>query len=203
MGTGNSKAAEQANAANAEQQKQIQQTVAQINAAFGSPQRQQQYDQYGRQLSDYYTNQVREGEAVNARNLKFAMARSGLTGGSAATDANTQLNKDFTKGLLEASRQAQAGKASLENADINAKNQLVSLAQQGNFTGSVPQQVALSQKAALDTAKSFGDPSALGNLFAGTAQIWQNNQTASANRRAQISPIGSLYGSGAYSGGTF
>lgn len=197
MGSNNS-AANAANAADAARQAQIQQSIDSINRAYSNPQRQAQYDQYGNELSKYYTGQVNEQEATNARNLKFAMARSGLTGGSAAVDANTQLQKDYTKGLLQASQQAQAGKASLQQSDINAKNQLISLAQQGGNIGTIPQQVSQAQSAALGTAQNYGNANSLGNLFAGTAQIYQNEQTAAANRKAQTSPIGSLYGSGGF-----
>jgi len=193
MGTGN-KAADAANAANAQQQQQIQQSVQQINSAYSSPQRQQQYDTYGQNLNNYYTGQVNDQQAINARNLKFAMARSGQTGGSVATDSNTQLGKDYSKALLQASQQAQAGKASLEQSDIQSKNQLIGLAQQGNFTGTIPQQIATANSASLDAAKNYGNANSLGNLFAGTGQIWQNEQTAAANRKAQQAPVGSLYG---------
>ena len=79
MGLGGSNSATQAaTAANAQTQQQIQQSVAGINAVYSSPARQQQYSQYGNALKDYYTGQVNNQEAINARNLKFAMARSGL-----------------------------------------------------------------------------------------------------------------------------
>lgn len=194
MGTNNS-AANAANAANQQQQQQIQSAVQQINNAYASPQRQAQYDTYGKNLLNYFTGQANESQATNARNLKFAEARSGLTGGSAAADANTQLGKDYSKALLQASQQAQAGTAALKQSDIQAKNQLTGLAQQGNFTGQIPQQIATSQSAALGAAQNYANPNALGNLFSGTGQIWQNEQTAAANRKAQTSPIGSLYGS--------
>src|SRR5271166_6353432 len=131
MGTGNN-AANQANAYNQQQQKQIQNSVNQINAAYSNPNRANQYAQYNKNLSDYYTGQVNNQEAINARNLKFADARSGLTGGSAAVDSNTQLQKDYTQALLQASQAATTGTSALEQSDINAKNQLISLAQQGN-----------------------------------------------------------------------
>lgn len=197
MGTGN-KAAEAAQAADTERQGQIQQSIAQINKAYTSPQRTAQYDKYGENLNSYYTGQVNEQQGVNARNLKFALARSGLTGGSAAVDANTQLSKDYTKGLVAASQQAQSGKATLEQSDTNAKNQLVSLAQQGNFVGAIPQQVTQAQNASLDASKGYAKANGLGDLFSGTAQIYTNNQTAAANRRAQVSPVGSLYGTAGY-----
>jgi hypothetical protein len=193
MGTGNS-AANAANAANAQQQQDIQNSVNQITAAYANPNRANQYQQYQQNLSNYYTGQVNDQEAINARNLKFANARSGLTGGSAAVDSNTQLQKDYTQGLLNASRQAQAGTSALEQSDINAKNQLISLAQQGNFTGAIPTQIAQSQNASLQGAANYGNTNSLGNVFAGTAGIYQNEQIAAANRKAQTSPIGSLYG---------
>lgn len=193
MGTSNG-AASAANAADATRQQQIQQSIGQITSAYNSPQRQQQYATYGQNLDKYYTGQVNDQEAINARNLKFADARSGLTGGSAAVDSNTQLNKDYSKGLLQASQQSQAGTSALEQSDINSKNQLISLAQQGNFTGAIPTQISQSQQSNLAGAANYSNANSLGNLFSGTAGIYQNEQTAAANRRAQTSPIGSLYG---------
>ncbi len=193
MGTNNS-AANAANAANNAQNAQIGASVAAINKAYGSPQRRQQYSQYGQNLQNYYTGQVNRSEATNARNLKFAMARSGLTGGSEAVDANTQLQKDYSTGLLNASQAAQQGEASLKQSDINSKNQLISLAQQGNFTGSIPASISSAQDANLQAAQNYGNANTLGNLFAGTSAIYNNEQTAAMQRKAQNSPFGSPYG---------
>lgn len=193
MGTNNS-ASNAAAAADAQRQNSINTSISQINSAYGSPTRQAQIDAFGRNLNSYYTGQANEQEANSARNLKFAEARSGLTGGSANVDANTQLSKDYTKALLQASQLAQGGKASLEQADVNSKNNLISLAETGANIGSIPGQVATAQKASLDAAQNYGNANALGNIFAGTAGIYQTEQNAAANRKAQISPIGSLYG---------
>jgi hypothetical protein len=194
MGTGSS-AANAANAANAQQQAQIQNSVNQINAAYTNPNRTNQYEAYNKNLSNYYTGQVNDQEATNARNLKFAMARSGLSGGSAAVDSNTQLQKDYTQGLLQASQQAQAGTSALEQSDINAKNQMISMAQAGGSIGQIPGQVASQQQTSLNAAQNWGNSQSLSNLFAGTSQIYNNEQTAAANRKAQTSPFGSYYGS--------
>ncbi len=199
MGTNNS-AAKASAAANADQQAQIQASVNQINQAYSSPARQSQYTTFGNNLNDYYTNQVKTQEGTNARNLNFAMARSGLTGGSAAVDANTQLQKDYTTGLIQASQAAQSGKANLMQSDINAKNQLTSMAQQGGFTGAIPTEVAQAQSATLGAAQGYGNANALNNIFSGTAGIYQNEQINAANRRAQMTPIGSPYGGALGSG---
>jgi hypothetical protein len=193
MGTNNS-AANAAAASDAARQQQINQSIQQITSAYSSPQRAASIDQYGNTVNSYLTGQVNEQEATNARNLKFAMARSGLTGGSAAVDSNTQLQKDYAKGLLTASQQAQSAKASLQQADTNSENQLIGLAQQGSYMGAIPTQIAQAQSAANGAAANYANPAALGNLFAGTANIYNNEATAAANRRAQQSPIGSLYG---------
>jgi hypothetical protein len=194
MGT-NNHAADAAAAADKARQGQISDSVAQIDKAYSSPQRQAQIDQYGAGLKDYYTGQVNDQATVNARNLKFALARSGLTGGSAAVDSNTQFQKDYTKGLLQASQAAQTGQTALSQADVNAKNQLTSLAEQGAYTGTMPTQIAEAQKASLGAASNYGNANALGTLFGNTGQIYQNEQFAAANRKAQMNPIGSLYGS--------
>lgn len=193
MGTGNSatKAAAQADAA---RQQQINDSISQINSAYSNPARAAQVDAYGKQLNNYYTGQVNEQEAQNARNLKFAEARSGLTGGSASVDANTQLQKDYTKGLLQASQAAQAGKSALQQSDISSKNQLTSLAESGAYLGAIPTQIADAQRASLGAAQNYGSANALGNIFAGTAGIYTAEQNAAANRKAQQSPIGTMYG---------
>ena len=193
MSTGNS-AANAAATANAQQQASIQNSVNQITQAYGNPNRQAQYAQYGQNLQNYYTGQVNNQEAVNARNLNFANARSGLTGGSAAVDSNTQLQKDYTQGLLNATQAATTGKSALEQSDIAAKNQLIGLAQQGNFTGSIPQQASTAQSATLGAAANYGQANSINNMFAGTQGIYQNEQMAAANRKAQTSPFGSNYG---------
>lgn len=194
MGTSSS-----ASNASAQQQQQsnqqIQSSVQQINNAYNSPQRQAQYQQYGNNLLNYYTGQVNQQEAQNANQLTFANARSGLTGGSEAVYNNQQLQKDYTQALLQASQQAQAGQAALQQSDINAKNQLISLAQAGNYVGSIPQAISAAQQTALQNTQNSYNAKALGQLFQGTTQIAQNEATAAANRAAQNSPIGSPYGS--------
>jgi hypothetical protein len=193
MGTGNS-ATQAAAQANQQQQQQIQNSVAQINNAYSSPARTAQYGTYNQNLQNYYTGQVNQAEATNARNLTFADARSGLTGGSAAADANTQLQTDYTKGLLEASQAAQAGTSALEQSDIASKNQLIGLAEQGNYSGSVPAATSAAQSANLNAAENYGNANALGNLFTQTGNIYNNEATAAAQRKAQYSPFGSPYG---------
>ena len=184
MGTGNS-IANAAAAANADRQAQIANSTNQITSAYSSPARQAQYQQYGTNLSNYLTGQVNNQEGINARNLKFANARSGLTGGSAAVDSNSQLQRDFTNGLLKASGMAQQGVADLQQADTNSKNQLIGLAQQGGNIGAIPQQVGFTAQTNLNNAKGAFNADTLGSLFGDVAGTYQQSQYADAQRRAQ------------------
>lgn len=183
-----------AQAAQTAQQQQIKASVDQITQAFNNPTRTGQINDYGAHLQNYYDTQVNNQEGVNARNLNFADARSGLTGGSAAVDANGQLQRDYTQGLLNASNAAVSGKAALQNADTNSMNQMVGLANQGGYTGVLPMQSSEAQNANLQNAQSAMNPNALGNLFQGTANIYNTEQTAAANRLAARNPLGSIYG---------
>jgi hypothetical protein len=194
MGFGNNNSATNAaTAADAARNTAIQGTVSQIQTAYNNPNRQNQISDYQDNLQKYYTNQVNQQEGTNARNLKFADARSGLTGGSAAGDANTQLQKDYSQGLLTATQQAQAGGANLKQSDQNSENQLISLAQAGNMTGNVAGQVSQAQNTALGAAQNYGNANALGNAFTSTQGIYNNEQQAAANRAAQNNPFGGIY----------
>ena len=75
---------------------------------------------------------------------------------------------------------------------------MISLAQQGNYTGAIPTQVAQATSANLGAAQNAFNPTALGNLFQRTGNIYTNEQTAAAQRAAQSSPIGSLYGTSGF-----
>jgi len=187
-------AANSAAAANADTQAQIQNSVQQIQNAYSNPNRQSQYTAYGNNLQNYYTGQVNNQEAINARNLKFAMARSGLTGGSASVDSNTQLQKDYTQGLLQATQAATAGVNSLKQADLNSENQLISQAQAGGGVGVIPGQIAATQAANLAQGQNYANSNAVNNLFTGTMGIYNQEQQAAALRKSQQSPFGSLYG---------
>ena len=71
---------------------------------------------------------------------------------------------------------------------------MIGLAEQGDYTGAMPTNIAATQSASLGAAGNYGAANSLGNLFAGTAGIYNAEQTAAANRKAMQSPIGSTYG---------
>src|SRR5690242_6662878 len=131
MGGGGGNAQQQAQEQEAERQRQIAATSAQINALFNDPSRQAQYNQLASDTTKYYTDDLNRQNAIAGRKLKFALARSGLIGGSQQAAEGQQLSDDYTKGLLTASRKGQGAAADLRSADEATRMQLLGMAESG------------------------------------------------------------------------
>lgn len=144
-------------------------------------------------MQSYYDTQVTNQQNVANQALKFSLARSGLTGGSAASYAGGVSAKDYNTALLNAQNQTQTAVGNLKSSDVSAKNNLIGLAENGLSTGNAASQAADSMSASLANASSAENPQALGQLFNNTANIYQTQQTAAANRKAAQAGIGSVY----------
>lgn len=190
---GGTDVAKQSAIQNKSQQQGIDAATAQINSAYDSPARSQQYNDFAKNLSDYYTKQINNQQGVANQQLKFSLARSGLTGGSAAAYAGGVSAKDYNTALLNAQNQVQTGVGALKQSDVSAKDNLIGLAQQGLSTGNAATQASQAMSANLANASSAENPNALGTLFGNTAGIYQNQQTAAAQRKAATAGIGSVY----------
>jgi hypothetical protein len=183
----------------AQNQNQANALTSQINAAFSSPAMVAQNQSYVSALQQYYQTQLQQQQQVASTNLNFAEDRSGLSGGSAASYGNSQLQKSYAQGLIGASQQAQGAGAQLAAGENAQKNSLVSLANAGNLTGSVSQAASQAQQQAIAQGPQ-GVPASLGNAFSNIAGIYQNEQLQAAQREAQKSPIGSNYGQSPFNG---
>ena len=113
MGGGNDKASRQAEANEARRQAGIQSSTGAINAIFNDPARQAQYGQLEADTTQYLTDDLNRKKLDTDRGLRFAMARSGLQGGSASVDANARVGRDYLRGVIEASRRGQSAGAEL------------------------------------------------------------------------------------------
>ena len=175
------KAAATAKAAEDARQGRISGNVADINSAFAG--RQGQYDALGAALRERLNGQLalQRGEAT--RQSKFALARGGLTGGSAAVDAGRTLARENQEGVLGAERQARAGVADLQGRDEQSRTSLISLAQSGNDIGNAAAQTAAGLRANLASAESADPTKGLGEVFGQTAQTYRAQQDAAARRR--------------------
>lgn len=179
MGGGNSAS----NAALQQQQQQqgtINSNISQINSAFSN--RQGQYNDYLNALNKSYQTQLNLQQSQSSRGLKFAMARSGMTGGSVAADQGAELKREMGQGTVTASEQAQAKLAALQSSDQASKNQMVSLAESGANIGNAAAQTSTALQANINNAQSALGPDTLGNAFGGIANTVNSINTAAASR---------------------
>jgi hypothetical protein len=165
----------------AERHARISGNVKNINSAFDG--RAPQYAQLGEALRERLNTELAHKRGEATRQNKFALARSGLTGGSAAIDAGRLLSRESREGALAAERQAQAGVADLMGKDEQARLSLISLAQSGNDIGNAGAQAASMLRANLSGAQNTDMVNGLGNVFAGTGEAVKNQRDAAARRR--------------------
>jgi hypothetical protein len=194
MGSGSNSAQREAQRAEAERQRRIAATTGQINAAYDAPGRQSQYDDFLKAVRQNYTDDATRQKRDVDRSQKFSLARSGLTGGSAAVDARRASGEEFQRGILQAEDRAQSALGDLKASDEQSRLQLIQMAQSGldATTAAARANAAISAGAqsALGDAKAKG----LGDIFGSTIKTIGAQQEAAAQRRGQVSAVGSLYG---------
>ena len=184
MGGGSNKAAQQAAQQEGMRQANINRSMQQINSIYGSPQREADINDFlGASRSFYRQNLDRQHDAAD-RSLRFAMARNGLTGGSASVDANRQLGQDYQQGILTADRLAQSAANELRNADEQSRMNMIQLAQTGADMTTGANNAAMAMRNNLAGARSQLNADALGNLFSGAATLAKSSRDQAETRRA-------------------
>jgi hypothetical protein len=179
-GGGSNSATQQAEQQQQEQTQAVSQNVAAINSAFAG--RQQQYSNYLGALNQSYQQQLNLQQSQAARQLKFSLARGGLTGSSVAADQGGELQREMGQGQITAEEQAQGKLASLESADAAEKQQMISLASSGANIGNAAQQTATALQSNIQNAQSALGPNTLGQVFGGISNVSNSMNTAAATR---------------------
>ncbi len=202
-GGGNNSAQREAEAAERERQQRIAQSTSAINAIYDAPGRQAQYDQLAADTTQFYRNDLDQQKEDNDRKLKFALARSGQTGGSLQVDQTAKLGKDYLKGVVEATRRGQAAGAELRGLDEQSRLNLIAMAQTGLDATTASQRAAMSLKGNLESGRATSTASGLGDMFGNFGDIYQRSQQQAEYRRGlrDYSPGSAyykpLYGAGA------
>lgn len=198
MSGGSNKAAKQANAAEAQRQAAIKATQANINQVFDNPQRQADINDFVNATRDYYTQDLNRQKADADRGLKFALAKSGLTGGSTQVDQQRLLGENYSRGLLNAEQKAQGAGASLQSADQDARARLISLATSGLDSTTAAQQASEAMRSNLQAGESAAKLGALGDSFGQANTFLQQAKDAQQRRQGYYSTFGgarsALYG---------
>lgn len=200
MSGGGNSAAKEANRAEEQRQASIRGTQAKVNDVFNSPQRAADIGDFVNATRSFYQQDLDRQKAEADRGLKFALAKSGLTGGSTQVDQQGLLADNYGRGLLQVEQKAQGAGASLSAADQDARARLISLATSGLDATTAAQQAAASMRSNLQAGQSEAQLGSLGDAFSQFNQFAQNAKAAQQQRAGFYSVVGgknaALYGGG-------
>ncbi len=160
---------------------QVASSTAAIDKAFAG--RGGQLDDFVAALREQFTTEAQRQKTDADRNLKFSLARGGLTGGSAAADTGTRLGEQFQRGLLKGERLSQSSLADLTAADEASRLSLIQLAQGGASVTSSAQNAARALQSNNAGAQSKTGLEDLGDIFGDTRELFVQQQEAAARRR--------------------
>lgn len=200
MSGGSDDAANEANRAEANRQAKISETQARVNEVFASPTRAAEIEDTTGAVRDYYTTDLNKQKSNSDRNLKFALARGGLTGGSAQVDQQRVLGDEYAQGVLDVERLALGAGTELSAADQAAQQQLISLATTGLDATTAASQSAAAMQTNLEASKNNALAQGLGDVFGQTKSFADQARDASERRRANRDAGWSIYTPVSYGG---
>lgn len=200
MNSGSNKAANAANKQEQERQARIASTQSAVNRVFDSPGRQAEIDDVVNATRQFNTQDLTRQKGDADRQLKFALARSGVTGGSTQVDQQKTLGEDYSRGVLEVDRRARATGAELQAADQDARARLIQLATSGGDATTASRHAAEVMRTNLEAGRASATANGLGDLFVGLKPFVQNNRDDAQRRQAIYDAGRNLYGPSASTG---
>lgn len=193
MGSGSGDAQREAERAERERMAQIQGTQRRVDAIFSSPERERDIADFLAATRQYYRTDADRQQGDAARNTRFALARTGMTGGQFDVDTNARLSETYQRGLVEADRRAQGAAANLRAADADAKQRIFSLAQSGLDATTASNQAAQALRQNLDMGRVDAGERSLGDLFSRFGDIYSQSVKRKEDTRAQRDIYRTLY----------
>lgn len=158
-----------------DRQRRAQEAIDAINGVFDGANRNSLYQSHRNAVYDLNTKEVERQAAEMERANRFAMARNGLLGGSVDIDSNAEINRRTNEGLAKAGGIADAAMADLQNADENARNNLVSMANAGTDATTAAQLAANNLRQNADAATADRSVASVGDLFSSMANAYLFN----------------------------
>lgn len=196
FGGGSNKSAEAARQAEEARQAAIKNTQSRVNAVFDGPGRASEIADYVNATRDFYTGELNRQKTDTDRELRFALARGGLTGGSTQIDQGKRFADAYARGSLDVERKAQGAGASVEAADQDARARLISLATSGLDATTGAQQAAAALRTNLEAGKADRNFSGVSDAFSSFKTFLDRSREAADRRRANRDTGFSYYGSG-------
>jgi len=190
-GTGNASAA--AEEAEAQRRAEISAAQQRVEGIFGSAERDSDILDLEDAVRAFLQGDLDRKRTDTARNLKFDLARSGLSKGSVDVDSNKRLGDDFLRGILEVERRSKAAGTNLRSQDQATKSALFSQILGGLDSTTAANQATSALTQNIDTSRSTALQQGIGNMFSEFTDIFKINRVASADRRA-ASDLDTLFG---------
>lgn len=193
MGSSGGSASREAQQAEEERQRQVRETQGRIEEIFSSPKREAQIQEYIDATRGVLQDDLNREKADNDRELKFALARSGLGGSSTQFDQGRRLSEAFLRASLEADRTANAAGNQVRLADQDAKMSLFQQALGGLNTGVAESNAIRSMQANLESARASSTNANLDQFFSDFANIYKTSRDADIRRREQQMGFGGAF----------
>lgn len=184
-----------------ERQERIREAQGRINQVFDNPRRAKDISDFVSATRSKLMEDLNRQNTDAARELKFSLARGGLSGGSVNVDQNRRLTDEYNRGLINVEGRAQGAGAQLEAADQDARARLIQLATSGLDATTAASQAAAGLRSNFENAKSQAFGEQLGDQFATIGGFVKNRREEAARRQANRDANFNLYGGGAAYGG--
>ena len=155
-----------AQAAEDARQRRIAETIDEINRVMDGANREASYADHRQNVYSLNMEDLGRQHETATRDMRFNLSRAGLSGGSADVDANSELQRIFDRGLLQAGMNADKAAESLRGSDERTRMNLISQAQTGMDTTTATQAALRQMNQNLDDASADTQMNALGDVFA-------------------------------------
>ena len=168
----------------------------QIDTVFDSPKRQAQHAQFGESLRGYLGSQLGRKQTDAVRNLKFALAKQGLTGGSVDVDSGRRLGEEFSDAAIGNERTVAGEVAQLRSQDEQQRNALKAMASSGMGLTEANRRASEAAQQGLATADYGARVKGIGDVFADTAATYKaiNERAAMRSGYGHNARRADLYG---------
>jgi hypothetical protein len=193
MGSSSSKASKQAQRAEDERRANIERTQRRIEGIYSDPKREADIQDFINSTRGYLQQDLDRTKLKNDRGLKFALARSGLPGGSTDIDQNRNLTEAYLRAAVEAERKAQGAGNQLRAADQEAKLGLFGQALGGLDMTTATSNALRSMQNNIGIAKNTQSENNFDSWFTDFGDLFTASRKSAGERR-QGQEFGTLYG---------
>ena len=164
----------------ASRQNKINLVQGQVDAAYNSPQRQQQYNTFASALRDFYGQALDKKKLQATQQLKFGLAKTGMIGSSVQVDRNRLLGEEMADAAAGSERQVQSALQGLKQSDAQGRIALREEAANGLALNKAGMRATEAQQQALGTADVNARAKGIGDVFENTLGTYKAIQDRKA-----------------------